>query len=70
MEALAIMSAVDRIEVLSRLAADPARRDLAVWVSTSAPDRVPTGVRCLPKPVDVQHLLALVDEHCVGDACP
>jgi len=63
-----LMPNMDGFEVLDRLAADPRGSRLVVWVSTSAPDRVPQGIRCLPKPVDIGRLLALVDEHCVNDA--
>lgn len=64
-----LMPRMDGIEVLKRLGADPSRRELPVWVSTSIPDRVPAGVPCLPKPVDVARLLSLVDAHCATDTC-
>lgn len=64
-----LMPRMDGFEVLKRLAAGPERRELPIWISTSMPDRVPAGMRCLPKPVDVERLLSLVDEHCAADAC-
>jgi CheY-like chemotaxis protein len=62
-----LMPNMDGFEVLDRLSAGPQQRELAVWVSTSAPEKVPAGVRCLPKPVDVERLLLLVEEHCAAD---
>lgn len=62
-----VMPRMDGLELLGRL------RDrnppLEVWISTSAPDRVPPGVSCLPKPVDVERLLALLKHHCANEAC-
>ena len=56
-------------DVLGRLRADPATRDLAVVVVTAhEPGRTSERLRglgileCLPKPVDVGRLLELVDE--------
>lgn len=40
-------------------------RSFPVWISTSAPERAPKGMPCLPKPVDVDRLLSIVDEHCI-----
>ena len=64
-----IMPKMDGLEVINRLAAGPERRELPIWVSTSAPEKVPAGLRCLPKPVDVDRLLLLVQEHCAAEAC-
>jgi two-component system, chemotaxis family, chemotaxis protein CheY len=64
-----LMPNMDGFEVLDRLAAGPERRELKIWISTSAPEKAPPGMRCLPKPVDVSRLLALVSEHCAGEAC-
>lgn len=64
-----LMPKMDGLEVLRRLSAAPKPRDLTVWMSTSAPEQVPAGVCCLPKPVDVARLLSLVNEHCARDAC-
>jgi len=57
------------LEVLQRLAANPAAPKFPVWVSTSAPDLAPEGIPCLPKPVDVQQLVALVRAHCQAEPC-
>jgi CheY-like chemotaxis protein len=64
-----LMPNMNGFEVLKRLSADPGRKDVAVWVSTSAPDIAPEGVPCLPKPVDVQRLVKLVQSHCAAEAC-
>lgn len=63
-----LMPNMDGFEVLRHLSTDPRWRDLVVWVSTSSPERVPAGVPCLPKPVDVGRLLFLVAEHCATNA--
>jgi CheY-like chemotaxis protein len=65
-----VMPNMNGFEVLRHLAADPARRSIPVWVSTSAPDMAPDGIPCLPKPVDVQELVALVGAHCAAESCP
>jgi CheY-like chemotaxis protein len=63
-----IMPNMGGLEVLQRLAADPAAQNIPVWVSTSAPHLAPEGVPCLPKPVDVDQLVALVRDHCIAQA--
>jgi CheY-like chemotaxis protein len=61
-----LMPVMDGFELLRRLAADPKLSTFPVWVSTSAPEKAPQGVPCLPKPVDIERLLALVRQHCVA----
>lgn len=63
-----LMPRMTGVEVLAKLAADPVHAKLPVWMATSAPDRVPAGVPCLQKPVDVDRLLELVEQHCVRAA--
>ena len=60
-----VMPRMDGFAVLAELAADPELSTLPVCISTSATDRAPAGLPCLPKPVDVERLYALVGEHCV-----
>jgi CheY-like chemotaxis protein len=62
------MPRLDGFGVLKALAGDPALAKLPVCVTPSAPDRVPADVRCLPKPVDLDRLLSLVDQHCAARA--
>ncbi|HXE82545.1 MAG TPA: response regulator [Gemmatimonadales bacterium] len=64
-----LMPNMNGFEVLQRLSADPAHQTVPVWVSTSAPDIAPEGIPCLPKPVDVQQLVALVHAHCAAEPC-
>ena len=64
-----LMPNMDGFEVLQRLAANPDAPNVPVWVSTSAPDLVPAGIPCLPKPVDVQQLVDLVRAHCAAAPC-
>ena len=64
-----MMPRLDGFGVLSALAADPALSKLRVCISTSAPERAPLGVTCLPKPIDIERLFEIVDEHCAAEAC-
>jgi CheY-like chemotaxis protein len=59
-----LMPRMDGFALLDALAGDPRLSRLKVVVSTSAPDRVPSGVPCLPKPIDIEQLLALVAAAC------
>ncbi len=58
------MPRMDGFALMREMAADPKLAPLHVCVSTSAPHKVPAGVECLPKPVDVDRLFRLVNEHC------
>jgi len=59
-----MMPRMDGHAVLAAMAAHPRLALMRVCISTSAPDRAPKGVPCLPKPLDMDQLLAVVDEHC------
>lgn len=61
-----LMPRLGGVGVLRAMAQDPALAMLQVCVSTSAPDQVPAGVPCLPKPIDIARLFALVDAHCAA----
>lgn len=63
-----MMPGMDGFEVIERLG--EMSPTYPVWISTSAPDRVPPGMPCLPKPLDVDRLLALVEQHCRTEATP
>ena len=56
--------------VLRVLASDPQLSALPVCVTTSAPDAVPAGVACLPKPLDLPKLFAVIERHCVAQIAP
>lgn len=62
-----MMPRMDGFEVLKRLPGKA--HPIPVWISTSAPDRAPPGMPCLPKPIDVHTLLTRVAEHCANDVC-
>jgi CheY-like chemotaxis protein len=63
------MPRMNGFEVLHAIANDPKLSALRVCISTSAPDRAPPGLPCLPKPIDVDRLFAFVDEHCAAERC-
>lgn len=62
-----MMPRMGGVEVVQRLSKDPKNAALPIIVSTSAPDRAPAGVPCLPKPVEVQRLVSVVEAHCLPD---
>lgn len=62
-----MMPHMDGFEVLKRLPGKS--HPIPVWISTSAPDRAPPGLPCLPKPIDVPTLLSRVAEHCANEVC-
>ncbi len=64
-----MMPRLDGFGVLSALAADPGLSKLRVCISTSAPERAPPGLTCLPKPLDIERLFEIVDEHCAAERC-
>ncbi|MEO7034704.1 MAG: response regulator [Polyangiaceae bacterium] len=66
------MPRMDGFGVLRAIASDPKLADLPLCLSTSAPDAAPKGVACLPKPIDLARLFAMIDLHCltVGAALP
>jgi CheY-like chemotaxis protein len=59
-----LMPVMTGAELLEAMRKHPALAGLPVVVSTSAPSRVPPGVRVLPKPIDIA---AVWD--CVRQAC-
>jgi CheY-like chemotaxis protein len=58
-----LMPELGGLEILASMAADPTLRDVPVCVSTATPDLVPAGIRCLPKPINLGKLYALLDQH-------
>lgn len=64
-----MMPTLDGFGVLTALAADPGLSRLRVCISTSAPDKAPPGLMCLPKPLDIERLFAVVDDHCAAERC-
>jgi CheY-like chemotaxis protein len=59
-----LMPRMNGLELIHAIAADPGLAQLHVVVSTSAPDKAPAGIPCLPKPVDISSLLAVVAGRC------
>lgn len=57
-----MMPEVDGLAVLASMAADPELRCVPVCVSTATPLLVPEGVCCLPKPIDLIKLFALLEQ--------
>jgi CheY-like chemotaxis protein len=58
------MPRMDGFGLLRAMINDPRLVALPVCVSTSAPDLAPPGVACLPKPIDLTRLFAMIDAHC------
>jgi len=65
-----VMPRLDGAGLLKVMAADEKLAALPVCVSTSAPDRCPPGLPCLPKPVDLDSLFSLVAANCPHAAAP
>jgi len=63
-----VMPRMDGFGVLNALVADPRLSGIRVCVSTSTPERAPAGLLCLPKPIDIDCLFALIDEHCAAES--
>lgn len=61
------MPRMDGFEVLAEISKSPRLSALPLCVTTSSPDRAPPGLPCLPKPIDVNRLIALADEYCRKD---
>ena len=58
------MPRMDGFGMLRAMVNDPQLKKLPVCLSTSAPDAAPLGVDCLPKPIDLPRLFAMIDLHC------
>ena len=59
------MPRMDGFGLLRAMISDPKLAELPVCLSTSAPDAAPLGVACLPKPIDLTRLFAMIDLHCL-----
>jgi len=66
------MPRMDGFGLLRAMVDDPRLSQFPVCLSTSAPDRAPEGVACLPKPIDLSRLFAMIESHCAtqGMALP
>ena len=58
------MPRMDGFGMLRAMVNDPKLANLPVCLSTSAPDAAPLGVACLPKPIDLPCLFAMIALHC------
>jgi CheY-like chemotaxis protein len=59
-----LMPVMDGHELYARLKGDPALAALPIFVSTSLPSHAPKGSTIVPKPIDVDRLIALVRRAC------
>ncbi|HYP97639.1 MAG TPA: response regulator [Polyangiaceae bacterium] len=65
------MPRMDGLGLLRAMSDDLRLAELPVCISTSAPDVTPPGLACLPKPIDLPSLFAMIDSHCAAsDAAP
>ena len=64
------MPRMDGFGLLRAMLNDPTLAELPVCLSTSAPDAAPPGVACLPKPIDLARLFAMIDSNCAANAAP
>ena len=58
------MPRMDGLGLLRAMSDDLRLAVLPVCLSTSAPDAAPVGLACLPKPIDLPALFAMIDLHC------
>jgi CheY-like chemotaxis protein len=58
------MPRMDGFGLLRAMVSDPKLSQVPVCLSTSAPDSAPQGVACLPKPIDLPSLFAMIELHC------
>jgi len=58
------MPRMDGFGLLRAMRDDLRLAELPVCLSTSAPHAAPPGLACLPKPIDLPALFALIDLHC------
>ena len=61
------MPRMDGFGLLREMSADLRLAELPVCLSTSAPDAAPLGLACLPKPIDLPALFAMIDLHCAAN---
>lgn len=61
------MPRMDGFGLLREMMNEPKLAGLPVCLSTSAPDAAPKGVACLPKPIDLSRLFAMIDLHCLAN---
>jgi CheY-like chemotaxis protein len=59
------MPRMDGFGMLRAMVNDPKLANLPVCLSTSAPNAAPLGVACLPKPIDLPRLFAMIAFHCL-----
>lgn len=65
------MPRMDGFGLLRAMSDDLRLAELPVCLSTSAPDAAPLGLACLPKPIDLSALFAMIELNCVpNDASP
>ena len=58
------MPRLDGFGLLRAMIADPKLSRFPVCLSTSAPHSAPMGVTCLPKPIELPRLFAMIELHC------
>lgn len=61
------MPRMDGLGLLRAMSDDLRLAELPVCLSTSAPDVAPPGLTCLPKPIDLPALFAMIDSHCIAN---
>jgi CheY-like chemotaxis protein len=61
-----MMPVMDGWRFLEVVAGDADLASIPVVISTSAPDRAPSGPRVLAKPVDLEDFMAELRHHCGG----
>jgi len=64
------MPRMDGLGLLQAMSGDLRLAALPVCLSTSAPDAAPLGLACLPKPIDLPALFAMIDLHCAANIAP
>jgi CheY-like chemotaxis protein len=65
------MPRMDGLGLLRAMSDDRRLAELPVCLSTSAPDEAPPGLACLPKPIDLPALFAMIDLYCApSNAAP
>ncbi len=60
-----VMPEVDGLGLLESMSSDPKLCGVPVCMSTATPVELPPHVPCLPKPIDLEKLYALIARHCV-----